>query len=76
MNEAEVQATLQIIQTLLPLGIAAGEIIFRAVRAIRGEAVSAEELAADIAWLKQDAAFRESLSQMASGGLLEDLLAA
>lgn len=67
MNDKELAALLGIINVLAPMGLAAVETIGRAVRAIRGPEATAEEIAADIAWLKTDAHARRELSRLAAG---------
>ena len=55
-----------VVAALVPLGVVGTQAILRGIAAVRGRQ-SAEEIAADLAWVKQDAAFRRELSRLAAG---------
>lgn len=54
-----------VVAALVPLGIIGTQAILRGIAAVRGRQ-SDEEIARDLAWLKEDAAFRRELSRRAA----------
>lgn len=68
MKPEQVTAVLQIVTALVPLGIAAGDALARAVKAIFDDD-SPEELKAKLDWLKHDSTVRAALAEAdAQGG--------
>lgn len=66
VNAQELDAIVTVIQTLLPLGIAAGKAIGRAIQAVKGT-LSPEQFEALRADLEQRSAVREALAKADAG---------